>query len=196
MSVAAIVLAAGQSSRMGARNKLLLSAGSDTLVRHAVKMAVLSQLKPVVVVLGHEADQVRAALDGLPVRFVVNPDFAQGLSTSLKAGIKALPDNIDGTAVILSDMPALDAALLDRLYAVFEAEPAALAAVPVHEGVWGNPCILAAALFAEIETLTGDQGARKILQAHRDMVIEMPVTSDAASRDIDTPEDWAHYTGQ
>lgn len=194
MSVAAIVLAAGQSTRMGAQNKLLLADGGDPLVRHAVKMAVLSQLKPVVVVLGHEADRVRAVCDGLPVTFTINPDFAHGLSTSLKAGIKALPENIDGAAVILADMPGLDAALLDRLYAAFEAEPAALAAVPVHNGEWGNPCILAAALFAEVDALSGDQGARKILVAHRDMVIEMPESSDAATRDIDTPDDWSKFT--
>lgn len=194
MSVAAIVLAAGQSTRMGAQNKLLLADGGDPLVRHAVKMAVLSQLKPVVVVLGHEADRVRAVCDGLPVTFTINPDFANGLSTSLKAGIKALPENIDGAAVILADMPGLDAALLDRLYAAFEAEPAALAAVPVHDGEWGNPCILAAALFAEVDALSGDQGARNILVTHRDMVIEMPESSDAATRDIDTPDDWSKFT--
>lgn len=194
MSVAAIVLAAGQSTRMGAQNKLLLADGGDPLVRHAVKMAVLSQLKPVVVVLGHEADRVRAVCDGLPVTFTINPDFAHGLSTSLKAGIKALPENIDGAAVILADMPGLDAALLDRLYAAFEAEPAALAAVPVHNGEWGNPCILAAALFAEVDALSGDQGARNILVTHRDMVIEMPESSDAATRDIDTPDDWSKFT--
>jgi molybdenum cofactor cytidylyltransferase len=91
-------------------------------------------------------------------------------------------------------MPGLDAALLDRLYAAFEAEPAALAAVPVHDGEWGNPCILAAALFAEVDALSGDQGARKILVAHRDMVIEMPESSDAATRDIDTPDDWSKFT--
>lgn len=194
MSVAAIILAAGQSTRMGAQNKLLLADGGDPLVRHAVKMAVLSQLKPVVVVLGHDADRVRAACDGLPVIFTLNSDFAQGLSTSLKAGIKALPDNIDGAAVILADMPELDMALLDRLYAAFEAEPAALAAVPVHDGQWGNPCLVAAALFPEIDTLSGDQGARKILERHRDMVVEMPVSSLAATRDIDTPDDWAKFT--
>jgi molybdenum cofactor cytidylyltransferase len=193
MSVAAIVLAAGQSTRMGAQNKLLLADGGDPLVRHAVKMAVLSQLKPVVVVLGHEADRVRAACDGLPVTFALNPDFAQGLSTSLKAGIKALPDDINGAAIILADMPELDIALLDRLYAAFEAEPAALAAVPVHHGQWGNPCIVAAALFREISSLSGDQGARKILEKHRDMVIEMPVSSGAATRDIDTPDDWMKF---
>lgn len=193
MSVAAIVLAAGQSSRMGAQNKLLLRDGGDSLVRHAVKMAVLSQLKPVIVVLGHEADAVRADLAGLDVRFAVNADFAQGLASSLKCGIAALPENIDGAAIILADMPLLDAGLIDRLYAAFQAEPKALAVVPEHEGVWGNPCILAAALFTEVAQLNGDQGAKKILEAHRDMVVEMPVSSEAASRDIDTPEDWARY---
>ena len=193
MSVAAIVLAAGQSSRMGAQNKLLLRDGGDSLVRHAVKMAVLSQLKPVIVVLGHEADAVRADLAGLDVRFAVNADFAQGLASSLKCGIAALPENIDGAAIILADMPLLDAGLIDRLYAAFQAEPKALAVVPEHEGVWGNPCILAAALFTEVAQLNGDQGAKKILEAQRDMVVEMPVSSEAASRDIDTPEDWARY---
>lgn len=193
MSVAAIVLAAGRSTRMGSQNKLLLRDGHDSLVRHAVKMAIASRLKPVIVVLGHEAKAVRAELAGLDVNFAVNQDFAQGLSTSLRCGIAALPVNIDGAAVILADMPDLDTSLLDRLYAAFETEPKALAAVPVHEGVWGNPCILAAALFAEVERLSGDQGARKILEAHRDCVVEMPVSSAAASLDIDTPQDWADF---
>ena len=193
MSVAALVLAAGQSKRMGAQNKLLLKSHNETLVHHATKMAVLSQFEPVIVVLGHEAEQVRAALSDLPVTCVDNPLYAEGLSSSLQAGLQALPTNCDGAVIILADMPEIDHGFLDRLYAAFQAEPKALAVVPVHDGVWGNPCVLAAALFPEIKKLQGDQGARKILEAHRDDVVEMPVSSQAATRDIDTPEDWARF---
>ena len=193
MSVAALVLAAGQSKRMGAQNKLLLKAHNETLVHHAAKMAVLSQFEPVIVVLGYEAATVRAALNDLPVSFVDNPHFAEGLSSSLKAGLQALPKDCDGAAILLADMPDIDHGFLDRLYAVFQGEPKALAVVPVHEGQWGNPCVVAASLFPEIMALEGDQGARKILEAHRDDVVEMPVSSLVATRDIDTPEDWARY---
>lgn len=196
MSVGALILAAGQSSRMGAANKLLLQNKDESFVHHATRMAVLSHFKPVIVVLGHEADRIQQELADLPVSFIVNADYQQGLSTSLKIGLRALPANIDGAAIILADMPAIDHAVLDRLYAVFQAEPKALAVVPDYQGQWGNPCVIAAALFPEIEKLSGDQGARKILEAHRDDVVEMPVSSPATLLDIDTPDDWALYQKQ
>lgn len=186
MTVAAIVLAAGRSTRMGS-NKLLERLGDVPLVRRVAEAAVEAKLDPVVVVTGHDGAAVRAVLDGLPVRLVDNPDFADGLSTSLKVGIGSLPQGLDGAMVLLGDMPLVTASLLRRLVAAFEAEPGGFAAVPLHEGEWGNPVILAPALFPDVQGLSGDTGARSLLESRRDMVIEVPVSDDAVVVDVDTP---------
>ena len=128
--IAAIVLAAGRSTRMGGINKLLAEIGGKPLVRIAAEQALASRAKPVIVVTGHQREQVEAALAGLPVRFVHNPDFAEGLGTSLKAGIAAVPADADGAIVCLGDMPQVDAALIDQLIAAFDPERGALVVVP------------------------------------------------------------------
>ena len=118
--VAAIVLAAGQGRRMGGPNKLAATIRGRPLVRIAAEAAVASRATPVVVVTGHEPEKVRAALDGLDVSFVHNPDHADGLSTSLRRGIAALPDDVDGAVVLLADMPGVDATVVDRLISAFD----------------------------------------------------------------------------
>jgi molybdenum cofactor cytidylyltransferase len=187
MTVAAVVLAAGRSTRMGS-NKLLEEIEGVPLVRRVAEAAVEAKLDPVVVVTGHEGAAVATALEGLPVRLAENPDFADGLSTSLKVGIGALPQGRDGAMILLGDMPLVTGSLLRRLVAAFEAEPGGLAAVPLHDGEWGNPVILAPALFGDVQGLSGDKGARSLLEEHRDMVIEVPVSDDAVVVDVDTPE--------
>jgi molybdenum cofactor cytidylyltransferase len=186
MTVAAVVLAAGRSTRMGS-NKLLEPLGGVPLVRRVAEAAIEAKLEPVVVVTGHDGAAVGATLDGLSVRLVENPDFADGLSTSLKVGIGSLPQGLDGAMILLGDMPLVTASLLRRLVAAFEAEPGGLAAVPLHEGEWGNPVILAPALFGDVQGLSGDTGARGLLESRRDMVIEVPVSDDAVVVDVDTP---------
>jgi molybdenum cofactor cytidylyltransferase len=185
--IAAIVLAAGSSRRMGQANKLIEDLAGKPLVRHAVEAALDSGASPVVVVCGYEEPAVRAVLAGLDVRFVSNPAFAEGLSTSLKAGIAALPEETDGVVVLLGDMPLVRAAFIRRLVAAFEAEPGGLAAVPIHDGDWGNPVVVARALFADVAGLTGDAGARKLLEQRRDTVIEVPA-DDSVVLDADTPD--------
>jgi molybdenum cofactor cytidylyltransferase len=186
MTVAAVVLAAGRSTRMGS-NKLLEPLGGVPLVRRVAEAAIEAKLEPVVVVTGHDGAAVGATLDGLSVRLVENPDFADGLSTSLKVGIGSLPQGLDAAMILLGDMPLVTASLLRRLVAAFEAEPGGLAAVPLHEGEWGNPVILAPALFGDVQDLSGDTGARGLLESRRDMVIEVPVSDDAVVVDVDTP---------
>lgn len=186
--LAALVLAAGRSTRMGAENKLLAELDGKALVRHVAEAAAGCGAEPVVVITGHDADAVEAQLAGLPIQFVRNPDYAEGMSTSLRLGVGALPTGLDGAIVLLGDMPLVSASLLRRLVAAFDAEPGGIAAVPLHEGEWGNPVILAAALFPEIGTLQGDAGARKLLVLHADRVIEVPVSDPAVAVDVDTPE--------
>jgi molybdenum cofactor cytidylyltransferase len=193
--IAAIVLAAGRSVRMGAANKLLADVGGRPMVRHAVEAALVSQARPVLVVTGHQADDVRAALAGLNVEFVANADFAQGLSTSLKAGIRAVPPEITGAVVLLGDMPRIEAAHLDAMIAAFASPAGAAIVVPMHEGQRGNPVLWPADLFAEMLALEGDAGARSLLTKHPDRVREIDLGTDAVLMDVDTPDALARLRG-
>lgn len=186
--VAAIVLAAGRSTRMGGSNKLLEDYVGKPLVRHAVEAALASKAGSVTVVTGHQQAEVRDALAGLAVSFVHNPDFAEGLSTSVRAGIAALPAECDAALIALGDMPLVDAALLDRLISAFEPDKGALIVLPVTERQRGNPVIWARRFFDELQAIEGDAGGRQILKANGDAVVEIPVSSSAASFDVDTRE--------
>jgi molybdenum cofactor cytidylyltransferase len=139
---------------------------------------------------------VREALAGLPVTFAHNPDFAEGLSTSVGAGIAAVPPDADAAVICLGDMPGVDAALIDALIAAFDPERGALAVVPTVEGRRGNPVLWARRFFPELRHLEGDSGARQILSANRDAVVEIPVATRGAAIDVDTAEDLATLAGQ
>jgi molybdenum cofactor cytidylyltransferase len=186
--VAAVVLAAGRSTRMGGPNKLLAEIGGRPLVRIAVEQALASRARPVVVVTGHQRSEVEAALKGLPVTFTHNPDYAQGLSTSLKAGIAALPAEVDGAIVCLGDMPQVDAALIDRLITAFDPEKGALVVVPTIAGKRGNPVVWSRRFFGDLGQLEGDVGARHLIGSYPEAVVEVPLTGRAALIDVDTPD--------
>jgi molybdenum cofactor cytidylyltransferase len=190
--IAAIVLAAGRSTRMGAENKLLADLGGKVMVRVVVEAALASRARPVLVVTGHQEDRVRAALAGLDVAFVGNPLFAEGLSTSLKAGIAAVPVSCDGGLVLLGDMPRIEASHLDCLIEAFA--PGAIV-VPVHEGRQGNPVLWPRRRFAELLQLEGDAGAKRLIAAHPQDVREVAVGDDAILSDVDTPEALARIRG-
>jgi molybdenum cofactor cytidylyltransferase len=187
-SVAAIVLAAGRSTRMGGPNKLVAELGGKPLVRIAAEQALASRAKPVIVVTGHQRGEVEAALAGLPVRLVHNPDFADGLGGSVKAGIAAVPASVDGAVICLGDMPQVDAALIDRLIAAFAPERGALAAVPTIDGKRGNPVLWSRRFFPELMAIEGDVGARNLIARYGEAVIEVPVSGKGAFTDVDTQE--------
>ena len=193
--VAAIVLAAGRSTRMGGANKLLADIGGKPMVRRVVEAALASRARPILVVTGHQADGVQAALAGLDVTFVDNPDYAAGLSSSLKAGIGAVPGDCDGALVVLGDMPQLAGAHLDRLIAAFAAEPVATIVLPTHAGRRGNPVLWPSDRFAEMLHLDGDAGAKRLLAVHADRVCELDLGTDAIFADIDTPAALAELRG-
>ncbi len=186
--IGAVVLAAGRSTRMGGPNKLLAEVGGRPLVRIAAEEALASRARPVVVVTGHQRVEVEATLAGLPVTFVHNPDYAEGLSTSLKAGIAALPAEADGAIVLLGDMPQVDAALIDRLIAAFDPEKGAFVVVPTIAGKRGNPVVWSRRFFPDLSGLGGDVGARHLIATYPEAVIEVPVTGRAAFVDVDTPD--------
>jgi molybdenum cofactor cytidylyltransferase len=191
-AVATVVLAAGRASRMGS-NKLLASLDGVPIVRHAVTAALASPARPVVVVTGNQADEIRAALDGLDVRFVHNPDFAAGMSTSLRAGLAEL-DDVDAALIVLGDMPRVTAAHLDALVGAFDPARGAGIVVPTFERKRGNPVLWARRYFAEMSALVGDVGARALLERHADDVCLVPVGDAGVLLDVDTPEALAALT--
>jgi molybdenum cofactor cytidylyltransferase len=186
--VAAIVLAAGRSSRMQGPNKLLEDFGGKPLVRRAVEIALASKAAPVIVVTGNDEVAVKKSLAGLNVQFVHNENYAEGLSTSIRTGIRALPDDVAGAVICLADMPRISAALIDRLIGAFEPERGALIVAPVRDGRRGNPLLWARRFFPELLKLEGDIGARKLAASYAEGVAEVEVTDDGAFLDIDTPE--------
>jgi molybdenum cofactor cytidylyltransferase len=187
-NVAALVLAAGRSSRMGGPNKLLETIGGRPLVRIAAEAALASRARPVIVVTGHQHERVEAALAGLPVKLVHNPHYADGLGTSLKAGIAALPAEADGVIVCLGDMPQVDAPLIDRLIGAFDPDRGALVVVPTIAGKRGNPVVWSRRFFSDLMAVEGDVGARHLIGRYPEAVVEVPLTGNAALTDIDTPE--------
>lgn len=189
MIVAAVVLAAGQSRRMGGENKLLAPLGGAPLVRRAVAAARASRARPVVVVTGHEADRVEAALAGLGVRTIRNPDYALGLSASLRVGLAALEkDGVSGALICLGDMPRVTAATLDRLIDAFEAGGGRAVCAPTADGRRGNPVLWPADLFAAMKELAGDAGARELIARHADRLRTVPADAAEIFNDVDTPE--------
>jgi len=189
--VAAVVLAAGRSTRMGAINKMLAEIGGKPLVRIAVEQAVSSCAQPVIVVTGHEREKVEAALKGLPVRLVHNPGFSEGLGSSLKAGIAAVPESADAAIVCLGDMPRVDAVLINRLIAAFDPEHGALVVVPSIDGRRGNPVLWSNRFFHDLMSIQGDIGARHLISSYAEAVVEVPVDGQAALTDVDTPESFS-----
>jgi len=194
--VAALVLAAGQSRRMGTLNKLLIGIDGKPMVRHVAEAVQGSQARPIIVVTGHEREKVEAALSGVGVAsFVFNPDYAQGLSTSLKQGLAALPAGTEGAVVCLGDMPKVAASEIDRLIAAFNALEGRGICVPTRRGKRGNPVLLASRLFPELSSVSGDVGARDVIAAHPELVVEVEMDGDGVLTDIDTPQALARLAG-
>ena len=190
--IAAVVLAAGQSRRMGPQNKLLASVDGKPMIAHVVEQALASQAAPVVVVTGHERERVEAALADLDIRRVHNPDFARGLSTSLRRGLSALPAEADGVAVCLGDMPRVEAAVIDRLIAAFNPLEGRAVCVPTWGGKRGNPVLFARRFLPELQEIAGDVGARHLIGAYPESVCEVAMDEVGAGAgvllDVDTPE--------
>ncbi len=192
--VAAIVLAAGQSRRMGGPNKLIATLRGKPIARIVAEAALASRAASVTVVTGNVADRVEGALAGLNVKAVHNPDYAEGLSTSLRTGIAGLPPDIDGAIVLLADMPDVDAASIDRLIDAFDPEAGALIVVPTSGGKRGNPVVWSSRFFPDLAAVQGDTGGRHLIGANPDAVVEVEI-GRSVTLDIDTPEDLAAAGG-
>jgi molybdenum cofactor cytidylyltransferase len=185
--IAAIVLAAGRGTRFGDAPKMLADLDGKPLVRHAVEAALGSSVNAVIVVVGHREAEVRGALGGLPVIFVPNPDYAEGLSTSLRAGFAMRPEEAEACVIMLGDMPRVTSSLVDGLVSAWREAGRPAAALPVQNGHRGNPVLLSVGLAGEIAELTGDAGAGPLLRNRPD-VLEWAVEDPAVVLDVDTPD--------
>jgi len=189
-TIAAAILAAGQGSRFaatGGGNKLLAPLLGRPLIRHVAEAALAAPVHPVLVVTGHAAETIEETLEVLPLIFVRNADHAMGLASSLQNAVAALPDRVEGVVVLLGDMPLVSSRVITGLVEAFKAQPVKPAAVvPVHQGRWGNPVLLGRALFGAIGHLEGDRGARALIEAARENVLEWNTADAGILFDIDT----------
>jgi len=186
--IAVMVLAAGLSSRFGNGHKLLAEIDGKPVIRHVVDTALRTDHRPVLLVTGHQAAAVTAAADGGDrLKIVHNPAFAEGLASSLQAGLAALPPDIDGVMVCLGDMPDVTAAVLDQLAAAFNPTEGRAICLPVFRGKRGNPALWGAQFFAELARLSGDSGARSLFTPHAEWICEVPVDCPGILLDYDTP---------
>ncbi|HWY16847.1 MAG TPA: nucleotidyltransferase family protein [Rhizomicrobium sp.] len=185
--IGAIILAAGTSSRMG-RNKLLVEIDGEPLVRRVAAAVCASRASPVVVVAGGEAARIRVALTGIPVSIVSNPDYREGLSTSLRTGVQEMPNDCDGAVVVLGDMPGVSGTLVDRMIDTFDPDENCEICVATSGGKRGNPVLWGRRFFANLLGIVGDVGAKHLIAENEEMVCEVEAPDDGPLTDIDTPE--------
>jgi molybdenum cofactor cytidylyltransferase len=188
--IAAIILSAGKSERMGSPKALLQYRGQSFLATILAEVAS-ARIMPVIVVAGHHYDEISQAFPN--VQIVFNPNYEQGMSTSVQAGIRALPAGLAGVAIFLVDHPLVDRQAIELLVA--RLNPGHII-VPVHDGRRGHPVIFAADLFGEILSLSPDQGLNTVVRRQPERVVEVLVQNAGVLRDIDTPEQFARLLAE
>jgi molybdenum cofactor cytidylyltransferase len=198
--IAALLLAAGQGTRFGlspGETKLAMALNGRPLIRYVAEAALASRAHPVGVVTGHAAETVSALLEGLGFQLIYNGAYADGLASSLRAGVAALPGHIDGVVILLADMPFVTKDVIDTLISRFEAAvPKPDAVVPVRNGRHGNPVLLGKRLFEAIAKLEGDRGAWQLLQRPGVQIVECVILDEAIAIDIDTREKLEQFEGR
>jgi len=200
--IAAVVLAAGSSTRFAAQGgveetKLVATLDDQPIVRRVVRAALASRARPVIVVVGHARRAVEEAIADLPAAIAVNPDYASGLASSLRVGLKTTPGDAGGAVVLLGDMPKVEAGLINALIDAFLVQKHARAVAPMQGGRRGNPVLLGRTLFEEAKRLSGDAGARRLLSAlDSRSVLEIDADGFDVSFDIDGPSDLAYARRQ
>ena len=181
-----LLMAAGRSSRMGAMHKLSAHFNGEALIKRSAKVLQASGVRSVNVVLGHEAERMQGLLDGLEVSSIINPDFADGLASSLRSGIAALAHDSDGVLVHLADMPGVTSQMMRSMTQAFVKAGGNAIVRATHGGKRGNPVILPRSVYAQVSRLTGDMGARAIVEGFAGRIIDIEI-GEAAGLDVDTP---------
>jgi molybdenum cofactor cytidylyltransferase len=194
-SVAAVLLAAGRSTRMGPANKLLARLDGKPLLGHVLDATRASKARTVIAVTGHEQELTRPLAESSGALVVHNPDFREGLSTSLAAGIRAVPQDCDGAIILLGDMPRITPEMIDRMIDIFAAAPEGSIIMAAHGGVRGNPVLWPRRHFEALTRISGDTGARGLIGEHARDVIAVEL-GEAAAFDLDTPEALAAAGGE
>jgi molybdenum cofactor cytidylyltransferase len=186
--LSAILLAAGESKRMG-ELKQLMPLGESTIIEQAIDNLLASAVDETIVVLGHKAEEIKKAIAAKPVKMVVNPYYQEGMSTSIIAGLKPVSSQAQAVMLALGDQPLVDSQTINRLIAEFHSHDKGIA-LPAYKGRRGNPVIFAIKYKAELLALKGDIGGREIVQRHPEDVLEVAVDSESVITDIDTREDY------
>lgn len=187
-NIAAVILAAGQSTRMGADNKLLLAYKNETVLSHVSGQVRAAGINTVLVVTGYQKDEVATALSGHDVTLIHNDLYEEGMSGSVKLAIEQLPEDIDAVIIILGDMPTVSANIIRKIVAAYNPAEGHLIIIPAHEGRRGNPILWDRAFFADFDRLEGDRGAKILLKDYPEYICEVDVGSEAIFCDIDTFE--------
>jgi molybdenum cofactor cytidylyltransferase len=186
--ISAVVLAAGRSTRLG-RPKQLLDLGGQPLLSHVLRHAAAANLDEFILVLGYEAERIAKSVGNLGQRDVVNPDFASGQSTSVRAGLAALSPDSEAAIFLLGDQPQVGPAIIDAVIDAYHRTGGPIV-VPTYDGQRGNPVLFAKSLYPDLARLTGDAGARFIVRAHAAKVVAVPVGDGPPPRDVDTEADY------
>ncbi len=186
--ITALVLAAGESKRMGDDNKLLLEFGGRPMIAHTLENLVNSCIDDILVITGKDEDRIRLALGQYDLEFVHNACYADGISTSIICGLNRLDDNSEAVLVVLGDMPMISSECLERLVTSLDPEGGCEICVPVYDGKWGNPVLWSRRFFQEMMHLDGDHGARHLLYKHAEVVKEVEMPDAGVLMDFDTRE--------
>ena len=186
--VIALILAAGSSIRMGAKNKLLANVIGKPMITHVVDAIRQSLVNSVVVVTGYEREQIENVLSQHNISFVYNENFKAGLSESLKVGLKEIPDDVDGVLICLGDMPLLTSTIIDNLIKAFDPIEGRSICVPINGRKRGNPVLWDKSYLTEMTEIVGDVGAKKLLEKYSDYVFEVSFEEDNVLIDVDTPD--------
>ena len=192
--ISAIVLAAGESKRMG-RPKQMLAWQGKTLLRHVLESLINSDADEIILVLGHEAEAIRKSLTGFQIKVVINPDYKQGMASSLRQGLLAMDPRSEAFLVLLADQPGIGPDIINHMIREFQqANPKRGIVRPVYHGLRGHPVLIGVRYLQEVLQLQGDVGARRILMNHPEDILEIEVEQDVVLKDIDTPEEYQQYT--
>ena len=188
MKISAVVLAGGRSTRMGDQNKLLARLDDQPLLRHVICALSASRIDEIIVVTGHMRDEIERALEGCNVRFAHNPDFADGLSTSLRVGIDAVDGEADGVLIALGDMPFVTFDAVNQMIDAYHHDETICAAVATANGKRGNPVLWSRRFFDDLKSIHGDKGARHLIGENEALIAEVEI-GKAALLDLDTLDD-------
>jgi len=186
---AAVLLAAGCSSRFGSNNKLLEPVNDIPILQHSLQAIFDSALQQCILVTGHEAADIEAVAENHPISIVHNPDYRLGISGSIKVGIQAVHEDIDAAVIVLGDMPGIDRHIIDTLVSAFNPGQGHEICVPTFRGRRGNPVLWGRRLFSDLCMLEGDIGGRQLIGQYKEAVKECECFNEAVHIDIDTITD-------